>query len=63
MKKLPPHIPQKVSFEGLNDNPHTYEVVGFQTPKKGDYFLSGAVVQAYKAENDLNTFYWVVKPN
>ena len=28
-------------------------------PKKGEWFLSGAIVEAYKAKNDLTTVYHI----
>jgi hypothetical protein len=61
-KRVPTNVPKQVSFEGMKTNPHTYDIVGFQAPKKGDYFLSGAVVQAHKAVQDMVTPYWVVTP-
>jgi hypothetical protein len=27
-------------------------------PKKGEWFLSGSIIEAYKAHNDLNTKYY-----
>lgn len=30
-----------------------------RTPKKGEYFLSGAIPVAYYAPNDLTTEYWI----
>ena len=38
-----------------------YKVLGFRTPKKGEYYLSGAEVMAWKAPNDLSTKYLVIK--
>lgn len=31
-------------------------------PKKGEYYLSGAIVTAYKAPNDLTTPYFIAIP-
>lgn len=28
-------------------------------PKKGEYYLSGAIVEAYKAKNDMTTLYFI----
>ena len=39
-----------------------YEILGFRPPMKGEYYLSGAIVEAYRAPNNLNERYWVVKP-
>jgi hypothetical protein len=33
----------------------------FREPKKGEWYLSGAIVEAYKARNDLTTKYWIAK--
>lgn len=30
-------------------------------PRRGEYFLSGAVIEAYKAENDLTTPYHIAE--
>jgi hypothetical protein len=39
----------------------TYEVIGYQKPLKGDLYLSGAIVEYYKAPNDLNSEYLVIQ--
>ncbi len=37
-----------------------YRTTGeFRPPKKGEYYLSGAIVEAYRAPNDLSTPYWI----
>jgi hypothetical protein len=33
----------------------------FRNPKKGEYFLSGAIVEAYRANKDLLTPYHIAK--
>lgn len=33
----------------------------FRCPKKGEWFLSGAKVSAYRAPNDLSTKYWIAE--
>ncbi len=33
----------------------------FRAPKKGEWFLSGAIVEAYKAPSDLSSAYWIAK--
>ncbi len=33
----------------------------FRCPKKGEYFLSGAIPMAYLAPNDLTCKYWIAK--
>lgn len=34
----------------------------FRTPKKGEFYLSGAIVEAYRAQNDLSTAYHIAVP-
>ena len=33
----------------------------FREPKAGEWYLSGAVVHAYKAPNDLSSKYWIAQ--
>jgi hypothetical protein len=33
----------------------------FRCPKKGEWYLSGAVIEAYKAPNDLSSEYHIAK--
>lgn len=33
----------------------------FRKPKKGEWYLSGAIVEAYKAPHDLSIEYWVAE--
>lgn len=60
------NLPEVVKFERITLDSYFkhyfYEVVGYRKPKKGEWFLSGAVLYAYKAPNDLNTCYLVAKP-
>ena len=39
-----------------------YKVLGFRTPKAGEWFLSGAIVGAYEAPHDQRSPYLVVEP-
>lgn len=40
-----------------------YQATGeFRPPRKYEYYLSGAVIEAYQAPNDLSTSYWIAKP-
>ena len=59
-------LPNRVVFEGLtsrlNPRPFAYRKLGFRPPRKGEFYLSGAVVTAYRAPNDLTTSYQVVEP-
>lgn len=62
--KLPP---RPIHFEGLVErhsshlNMRWVKVIGFRPPRKGEYYLSGAIVEAYKAKNDLTASYWIVE--
>jgi len=58
------NLPQPVPFEGLGGvgGECYYEVLGFRSPSKGEWYLSGAIVEGYKAFSDLTMKYWVVKP-
>ena len=33
----------------------------FREPKKGEWFLSGAVIEAYQAESDATTKYYIAR--
>lgn len=57
--------PKVITFIGmdrLGASKYSYEVLGYREPRKGEWYLSGAVVEAYKAPNDLPYKYTVVKP-
>ncbi len=54
-------LPDKVGFEGYAGT-YRYVRLGFRTPRKGEHYLSGAVVYAYRAPNDLSTPFHIVKP-
>jgi hypothetical protein len=49
-----------VEFEGLGLC--FYERHGFRRPRRGEFYLSGAVTTAYRAPNDLDSCYTVVVP-
>ena len=48
-----------INFDGSY---YFYRVIRFGYPQKGQYYLSGAIVQAWKAPNDLTVEYWIVEP-
>ena len=56
--KLPDH---PIDFEGLKER-QWCRVVGFRCPRKGEWYLSGAAVEAYKVHNALGDPYFVVEP-
>jgi hypothetical protein len=44
------------------DKPRSVQATGeFRAPRKGEFFLSGAIVEAYEARQDMNTKYWIAK--
>lgn len=56
-------LPDAVHFEGLpTRRKFTYRVMGFRPPRRGEFYLSGAVVWAFRAPADLRTPYQVVEP-
>jgi len=46
---------------GLFGGRYFYRKLGFRAPKKGEWYLSGAIVEAYQAPNDLTTEYTIVE--
>jgi hypothetical protein len=59
-------LPKVMDFGG---NSHvvpklaTWRFVRYGAPKKGEYYVSGAIPQAYKAPNDLIGSYLIVEPH
>lgn len=49
-----------IRFEGLGLC--FYERLGFRTPKQGEFYLSGAIVEAWQAPTDLSIAYNIVRP-
>ncbi len=49
--------------QGLNSVKGSYAINtgSKRPPKKGEYFLSGAIPMAYKAPNDLSTVYYIAE--
>lgn len=51
------------AFGGSVLPPHKrwwYRATGeFRKPKHGEYYLSGAIVEAYRAPADLDSAYWI----
>lgn len=33
----------------------------YREPKQGEYYLSGAVIQAYRASSNLTSKYWIAR--
>jgi hypothetical protein len=39
-----------------------YRATGaFRCPRAGEYYLSGAIIQAWRAPNDLSSPYWIAE--
>ncbi len=48
--------------KGKNGIPVKFKATGeFRPPKRGEYYLSGAIIEAYRVANDLSTPYWIAK--
>lgn len=54
-------LPEIIDFDGLSGK-WTWRLIERRPPKKGEYYLSGAIPTAYKAPNDLSTPYMVIIP-
>lgn len=58
-------LPQVMPFErvdGFKTRDCYWEKIGFAIPRKGDWYVSGAIPMAYKAPNDLNSSFLCVRP-
>jgi hypothetical protein len=45
----------------LSGKMRTYKVLGYRYPNKNEYYLSGAICEAYIAPNDFTDKYLVIK--
>jgi hypothetical protein len=46
---------------GMFSDRHFYKLVGFRKPMKGEWYLSGAIIEAYQAPNDLGDEFYIVE--
>ena len=58
------HAPNGVYFGEFHIGDRTrgnrYKASGeFRPPRKGEHYLSGAIITAYRAPNDLDSPYWI----
>jgi len=54
--------PQGIFYGEWVIKPTYYRSTGVKRfPKKGEFFLSGAIITAYKALADMSTEYWIAK--
>lgn len=54
------HLPAVVQFEGIG--PCYYVLDTMRFPRRGEYYLSGAIIEAWRAPNDLSMSFRVVRP-
>jgi len=44
------------------EGPGFFRATGeYRAPKRGEWYLSGAIIDAYQAPNDLDTAYWIAQ--
>lgn len=56
-------FPGEFSFSVRPDRDIRYRATGeYRQPRRGEFFLSGAIITAYRAPNDLSTPYWIAEP-
>lgn len=68
--RQPPKFKQPIQFEHVHGprrslpHPCFFEIVGWRSPRQGEWFLSGAIIQAYRASRDFpeTSEYWIVRP-
>lgn len=53
-------LPEAFRFNAVRHR--FYETVDYRCPHAGEWFVSGAIPQAYRAENDLSNEYLIVLP-
>ncbi len=54
---------QPITFEGMYAAcSYFYRVITWGIPRKGDFYLSGNPVGAWRAPSDLSTPFWIVAP-
>ena len=47
--------------DGLLSKLRTYKVLGYRKPKKGEFYLSGAICEAWKTPSDLSDRFLVIE--
>jgi len=56
----------KIPFAPTDPGPegatHAVPTGEFRPPQKGEWYASGAIVEAYQTRNNMTTSYWIVKP-
>ncbi len=54
-------FPEVIEFERLLAKCY-YKHIAFRPPRQGEFYLSGAIVQAWRAPNNLSIAYHVIQP-
>jgi len=55
-------LPEVVyAAEGMLGKPWFYKVLEYRIPQAGEYYLSGAIVRAYKAPAGMSSSYLIVE--
>ena len=58
-------LPKVITFiqsgTGFASNRFFYHVIGKRAPRRGEWYLSGAIIEAYQAPNDLTDEYTIVE--
>ena len=63
MKRAPSgNYPGEFSFNSAKHHARYVATGEFRAPCKGEYYLSGAEIQACRAPNDLSSEYWIARP-
>lgn len=55
-----PALKAVLNFEGIG--PCFWRGLVWKLPERGDWFVSGAIPEAYRARQHLTTHYWCVEP-
>jgi len=61
MSKMPEVMPFE-RVDGTNTRDCFYKRIGFGIPRKGQWYISGAIPMAYRAPNDLRISFLIVEP-
>ena len=63
--EMPPRINLTKKYRAASwlDKPQWFEMVGeYRPPKKGEYYVSGAIPEVYQAPNDLSQNHQIARP-
>ena len=56
------NLPDRLIFDSATSYARLRYTVEYREPRSGEFFLSGAVITAYRAYNDLTNKYLVATP-